>query len=191
MLAYTNGATPATAQPVAQNKPLMENVANSAAAFEQAKNAQAQRELLEAQAEKTRAETEAIPSSVANIQEQTRNTAQQTENLQQTIPKIQQEIANLKTQNLTERERTALTLQQNRLTQIDQDLRKKQIDSTEAATRTQNVITQLKNLEVPGAKNAAQWEESLGQYSKEAGAAGTAARAAGVLINSTRKVLGK
>lgn len=184
MLAYQNGATATPVSPVANNRPVTENVASSALAIEQARNAQAQRDLLEAQAEKTRAETEAMPSSVANVQ-------QQTANLQATLPKIEQEVKNLKLQARTEEERVLLTRAQKFLAETEEQLRKGQLTNTEAQTRTQNVLTELRKLEIPGAKNAAQWEESLGQYSKEAGAAGAAAKALGAFTNSARKVLGK
>lgn len=184
MLAYQNGAVPTPQVNTPVHKNVMEGAANSALQIESLKNIEAQNDLLKAQATKALAEAEAIPTSTANVQ-------QQTENLKATIPKINQEIANLKMQNLTEEERVALTRSQNRLTQIQEDLARANISNVEAQTRTQNVLTDMKKLELPGLKNIAQWEESLGQYSKEAGAAGTAAKALGALTNSARKVLVK
>jgi len=184
MLAYQNSATPTPQVPVAQNRSVAEGAANSALAAASADNMEAQNELLRAQATKAIAEANAIPTSTANL-------AQQTTNLQAQIPKIEQEIKNLKMQNMTEEERVALTRQQNRLTQIQQDLAKGQITNTEAMTRTQNVLTQLKKLEIPGAKNLADWESRIGEAGKAAGAVGTGAKILEGLTNSARKVMGK
>lgn len=184
MLAYQNGATPAPQTPVAQNKNVMEGVSNSAASVAAMQNIEAQNELLKAQAAKAMAEAQAIPTSTANV-------AQQTENMKATIPKIEQEVKNLKLQARTEEERVILTRAQKFLTDTQEKLAQGQISNVEAQTRTQDVMTKLRKLEIPGAENIAQWERSLGEYSKEAGAAGTAAKALGGLTNSARKVLGK
>lgn len=184
MLAYQNGATSASAMPVAQNRNIMEGAANSAMAASQAQNMEAQNDLLKAQAVKALAEAQAIPTSVENLQQQTRNMAA-------TLPKIEQEIKNLRTQNMTEEERVALTRSQNRLTQIQEGLTKGQISNVEAQTETQKVITNLKRLEIPGAKNIAEWESRIGEAGAAAGTAGTAARILEGLTNSARKVMGK
>lgn len=188
MLAYQNSATPTPQMPVAQNRNEMEGVANSAASIAQLQNLDAQNELLRAQAAKALAEAEAVPTSTANI-------AQQTKNLEATLPKIEQEIKNLKMQNMTEEERVALTRQQTRLSQIEQDYKKGQITYLEAQTRTQNVLTQLRKLEVPGAKNIAEFEEMLstgsGSAAKLGETAGKATRGLSHILNSARKAFGK
>ena len=184
MMAYSNSATAATASPVAQNKNVMEGAMNSAAAWAQTQNMKQQNELLEAQTQKTLAEAAAIPTSVAKTEAETRS-------VEAMIPKITQEIANLKVQNMTEQERVALTRSQNRLTQIQEDLAKGQINNIEAQTETQKVITNLKRLEVPGAKNLADWESRIGEAGRAAGAVGTGAKILEGLTNSARKVMGK
>lgn len=184
MLAYQNGAVPTPQVNTPIHKNIMEGAANSAFQVESLKNIDAQNKLLEAQATKALAEAEAIPTSTANV-------AQQTENLKATLPKIVEEVQHAKLDTLNKEEQVRIQRHIVTLKQIEQDLMKGQIDNIQAQTRTQNVLTDLRKLEIPGAKNIAQWEESLGQYSKEAGAAGTAAKALGALTNSARKVLGK
>lgn len=184
MLAYQNSATAATPSPVAQNRNLMEGVVNSAMAVEQVKNVKEQNELLRAQTAKTNAEALAVPITMAN-------TEATTENLKATLPKIIEEARAAKFDTLTAEERTALTRQQNRLVQIQQDLNKGQLSNIEAQTRTQNILTELRKLEIPGLENIAQWERSFGQYSKEAGAVGKAAGVLSTITNSARKVFGK
>jgi len=184
MMAYQNSATSATALPVAQNKNVVEGAMNSAAAYAQVQNMKQQNELLQAQTEKTLAEAAAIPTSVAK-------TEAETTSIKATIPKIEQEIANLKVQNMTEQERVALTRAQNRLTQIQEDLAKSNITNVEAQTETQKVITTLKKLEIPGAKNLADWESRIGEAGRAAGAVGTGAKILEGLTNSARKVMGK
>lgn len=184
MMAYQNSATSATALPVAQNKNVVEGAMNSAAAYAQVQNMKQQNELIQAQTEKTLAEAAAIPTSVAK-------TEAETTSIKATIPKIEQEIANLKVQNMTEQERVALTRAQNRLTQIQEDLAKSNITNVEAQTETQKVITTLKKLEIPGAKNLADWESRIGEAGRAAGAVGTGAKILEGLTNSARKVMGK
>lgn len=184
MMAYQNAATPAPQVPVAQNKSITEGLSNSAVAAMGMQNMEAQNKLLEAQAEKTLAEAQAIPTSTANVEAQTRQ-------IEANLPKIEQEVKNLKLQARTEEERVILTRAQKFLAETQEKLAAGQLTNVEAQTRTQNVLTDLRRLEIPGAKNIAQWEESLGQYSKEAGAAGTAAKVLGGLTNSARKALGK
>lgn len=181
MLAYGNGANSTSAMPVAQNRNEWEGAPAAVSSALQAGQLKAQNDLLEAQAEKVRAETAAIPSSVANVE-------QQTAQIKATIPKIEQEVKNLKLQARTEEERVILTRSQNLLAQIDAELRKGQIENTEAQTRTQNVLTQLKRLEIPGAKNLADFETMM---STGGGSAAGIGEKAGVILNSARKVLGK
>lgn len=184
MLAYSNGANATAAVPVAQNRPVTDGAMTSAMNALQMQNAEAQNELIRAQAAKTLAETEAIPTSTANLAAQTRQ-------IEHNLPKIEQEIKNLKTQNLTEQERVALTRSQNRLTQIQEDLAKGQISNTEALTETQKVLTQLRRLEIPGAKNIADWESRIGEVGAAGGTLGTGAKVLEGLTNSARKVFGK
>lgn len=190
MLAYQGGPTSTPTAPVAKTENYGTNAVNSAAALAQLNNLEAQNELLSAQAQKARAEAEAIPSSTANVEAQTRQ-------IEATLPKIKQEITNLKTQNLTEEERVALTRQQNKLVQIQQDLEKQRITNVEAQTATEKVITELKRLEIPGMKNTAEWEKMIGIAGKAGSAAGDilqktpAGKLLGTLSNSAKKVFSK
>lgn len=181
MLAYGNGATGAASVQQAQTRNEWEQAPASAMAAAQAGQLTAQKDLLEAQAEKTRAETAAIPSSVANIE-------QQTTMLKATIPKIESEVKLLKLQARTEEERVILTRAQKFLAETDEKLRQGQIANTEAQTRTQEVLTQLKKLEIPGAKNLADFETLM---STGGGSAAGIGEKAGIILNSARKVFGK
>lgn len=183
MLGYQNMAT-ASQVPAAPVQNVGEKMATSAASMAALENVNAQNKLLEAQAQKATAEAQAIPTSTANV-------AQQTQNLKATMPKIEQEVKNLKLQARTEEERVVLTRAQKFLAETQEKLAKGQIDNVEAQTRTQDVMTKLRKLEIPGAKNLAQWEETLGQYAKEAGAAGTAAKVLGGLKNSAGSIIKK
>lgn len=190
MLAYQNSATPAAAMPVAQNRPVTDGVANSAMSIAQLSNVEAQNDLLEAQAKKAIAEAEAIPTSTANV-------AQQTENLKETIPKIQQEITELKSRVNLQGHQASLNYWQQELAKVDADLRKGQLTNVEAQTATQNIVTKLKNLEIPGAENLADYEKALATGAGNAATIGgkildkipAAGRIKGILSNSAKKGL--
>lgn len=154
MLAYMNGANATPTVHKAESRNIAEGMGNSAAAFAGIENIKAQNELIRAQTAKTLAESNAIPSSVANVE-------QQTANLRVSIPKINAEIQQIKLQSRTEEERSILTRAQKFLTETQDDLTKKQITNVEALTRTQDLISVLKDLEVPGARNIADYEKAL------------------------------
>lgn len=150
--------------------------------------------------EKTRAETEQIRAQKILTEAQvpatttsTANVAQQTENLKATISNIQEELQNLvkKGYNLTEegnesRARQALLSAQKSLTHIQEELASKQINNVEAQTRTQNVLTTLRNAEVAGAKNLEAWEKATSDPT-----AGNVVKGIGAIANTARAVLGK
>lgn len=191
MLAYGGG----NQTPAAPNVPQLENTAKSAmesaAVAAQLKQVDAQTELLEAQARKVEAEIPQVTTSTANI-------AQQTENLKRALPKIDAEIAEILEskqlkyqQGLSEVDRRNLMEAQRKLAQIDYELRAEQITNTQALTATQKVLTQLRAYEIPGAKNIADFEETLSGAAQYGGAAGKAATTLGTVLNSARKVMGK
>ena len=185
MLAYQNSATatPNVNMPVHKN--IAEGAANSALAAGQVENLDAQNDLLRAQATKAIAEANAIPTSTANMQ-------QQTDNMKATLPKIENEVKLLKLQARTEEERVILTRSQKFLTDTQEELAKGNISNVEAQTRTQNVLTQLRKYEIPGAKNLADFEKMLETGSGNAGKLGQmGAKIGGTLMNSARKVMGK
>lgn len=199
MAAYGSGPNSAqggggTSAP--QNKSLTRAQAAQAtsAAMAQAasiENIREQTALTEAQKRKVEAEIPAVSTSAENV-------AQQTRNLQATLPKIEAEIDSLRegknlayNQSLTEAHKRSLLDAQTRLANIDKELRAEQISNTEALTRTQQVLTELRRLEIPGAKNIANYEETLNGASQYGKAAGTAASVLGGVANTVRKAIGK
>lgn len=191
MAAYQSGGagTPAGSMGTMENS--AQSAIQGAMAGAQVKQVEAQTELIEAQKAKTEAEIPAITTSTANV-------AQQTENLKAILPKIQAEIGdlleskNLKFhQGLSEVEKRNLMDAQRKLANIEYELRAEQITNTQAITRTQEVITQLKRYEIAGAKNTSEFEEKMSGATKYGGAAGNAAKTLGTVLNSAKKVLGK
>lgn len=189
MMAFSQGAT---ATPGAPATARMENIKQGASQTAlnsvQAQNVIADTNNKRAQAEQIETQTALMKAQEKNTSAQTDKTRAETGNIEATLPKINQEIKNLKLQARTEEERVILTREQQILTTIQQDLAKGQITKQEAETKTQNVITTLKRLEVPGAKNLADFENML---STGGGNAANIGGAAGTLMNSARKVFGK
>ena len=68
------------------------------------------------------------------------------------------------------------------LANIDRQLRAAQIRNTDAITATQGVITRLKQYEIPGAKNSAEFEELLSTE------AGNANKAVGAVANTAKAI---
>jgi len=191
MLAYSNGATSAgsanQAAPM-QNKGL--SAAQTSAASAQAENTaasientKAQTALIEAQTAKTRAEVPQITTSTANVAAQTEKTVQEISNLKEELSRIVQD-KNLKyQQGLTEGSRRQLMDLQGELTRITKALQSGQLDNINALTETQKIITTLKRLEVPGAKNLADFETMMGT------GGGNASKAAGGIASSINAIL--
>lgn len=193
MLAYSNGPT-SGAMPPMQNKGLQgaqtmqASSAASLAATQKEKteaetsNVEAQTRLLEVQRLKTEAEIPQITTSTANIAEQTKKTTQEIYNLKQELDRIYTDTQLKYSQTMTETQRRALMEAQEQLAKIDRQLRASQINNTDAITETQKVITRLKQYEIPGAKNTADFETML---ETEGGNAGTVA---GKALNAAKTV---
>lgn len=192
MLAFEGGGNPT---PGAPNMPQVQNIgekaATSALAAMQADRVNAETKLIEAQVAQTQAQTEMTNA-------QTGNTLQATANAQQQFYNIQEELSNIKAetnlkhkQSLTETERVNLMDAQRKLAQIQARLANGTIDLQDAQTAGQKIVNRLKELEVPGAENIADFEKNIGQISREAGAVGKAAQGLTGIANTARKVLGK
>lgn len=171
MLAYTNGATSA-AMPTLQNKGLASAQQNSATSVAETQRAQtdnikadtankdAQGRLLDAQTKELLAKVPVHETTATNIEQSTRN-LQNTHELISAQIKDTLEGGKLKgQQQLTEPQRRNLMLAEEKLTQMDQQLRKGQINLTEAQARTQNISAWLSELEIPMAMNQADYANS-------------------------------
>jgi septal ring factor EnvC (AmiA/AmiB activator) len=191
MLAFSNGATSASsaAMPAPmQNKGLsaaQQSSATAAAENTQAsiENTKAQTALIEAQTAKTRAEVPQITTSTANVAAQTDRVRQEISNLQEDIGRIVAD-KNLKyQQGLTEGSRRQLIDLHGELARITKQLQIGQLNNIDALTETQKVITVLKQLEIPGAKNLADFETMMGT------GGGNASKAAGGIASSINAIL--
>lgn len=194
MLAFSNGPT-STTYPTLNNKGLasaQQNQAMSTSALQstQMDNIKADTENKRAQADQIVAQTALLRAQEGQTTTSTANVAQQTENLKQQIPQIQAEISRIimdkdlkYQQGLSEVTRRNLMSAQEALSNIDQRLRASQITNTEAMTETQKVLTQLRQLEVPGAKNLADFEKMMDT------GAGNAPKAIGGIANSASAII--
>lgn len=151
---------------------------NGAMAAAQIANVNSQTKVNEKTAEKVEAETPNVIASTGQIK-------QQTANLEEGIKKITEEIKNVKMDTLEKEERVTLIRAQQQLANVQKDLANKQITFTEAQTKTQQVITMLRQYETEGAKNEAAFERKLGENT------GVGASAINNIINAAKKVLGK
>nr|QJB19465.1 MAG: DNA pilot protein [Microvirus sp.] len=186
MLAYGNGATqtPSAAQAApAQN--ITAAATTSALQATQREQTEAQIELLRAQKAKTEAETAQIPTSTANI-------AQNTENLKATLPKIGEEIRmltnsaeNQRNQALTETDKRNLMNAQKEVANIEKWLKAEQITNTEAQTKLNKVMTELRGYDLAGARNLSEWETTM---STGAGSANKGAEALFRLLQTIKGV---
>lgn len=193
MLAYTNGgagnlsgamASGAQATSGAQI-PMQNKMAaglNAAQATANIENTKAQTELTETQAQKLGGvDTE-------NVQADTGQKTANTANITKTLGKIDEEIKNIKMDTLTKEEQVTLIRAQQQLTNVNKELANKNISNVEAMTAGHKIINTLKNLEIPGAKNLADYEKMLDT------GGGNAGRALGAVSNTAltiRRALGK
>lgn len=198
MLAFSNGATSAGSAPMASgftSKGL--TAAQTSAAGAQAtatragiENINANSDLIKAQTAKTLAEIPQITTSTANI-------AQQTEQIKTNIKHLEAGIDNLRQQSqlgyhqtLTEVEKRNLMYAQQQLAEIQQKLTHSQITNTEALTQTQRVITNLRQLEIPGAKNVADFEKLMSTGGGGAGQATGTAKGIMDILKNARQLFG-
>lgn len=184
MLAYSQGPTStggsAQAAPAAGAQSSLNGV--------QAANIQADTLNKRAQAAQIAAQTELMIAQERNTSASTAQTEATTTNIQAILPKILEEVKQSKFETLTSEEKVRIARHEVTLKQIEQDVKKGLISKQEAETRTQNVLTQLKRYELPGAKNLADYEKLLDT------GGGNAAKAGGAIantINTVRKVMGK
>lgn len=189
MLAYSNGAT-AAANPPLVNKGLQGAQQTSAQSSTEnlradTENKNASRELMEAQAAEIRSKIPLNTNSAENV-------GQQTKNLIANIDKIKAEINNIQMdsqlkgkQHITEVEKANLLIDQQTLTQAEQRLAEGKLTEVEQSVLLKEVETLLKKYEIPGAKNAAQFETDMGVANKAGGAAG---KVLGTIINGTRAI---
>ena len=162
---------------------------NSAMATAQLQQVQKQTDLLEAQRLKTEAEIPQVTTSTANV-------AQQTKNLEAQIPKISAEIHELTTrkdlqfqQGLTEGHKRNLMTAQENLAEIEKHLRQGTLTLTEAQTKTQNILTRLKELELPEATAFADFY--LSEVGKASPYVDMGTKAVGSIVNSATKLRGR
>lgn len=194
MLAFSNGPT-STTYPTLNNKGLasaQQNQAHTTSAVQAATtdNVKADTTNKLAQTEQIQAQTALLRAQEGNTTTSTANIAQNTENLKALLPKIAAEIAQVTQsknlayqQELTEGARRQLMDVQTELTRIDKALRAEQITNTEAMTQTQKALTTLRQLEIPGAKNLADFERMMDT------GAGNAPKAIGGLANSATAII--
>jgi len=186
MLAFSNGpaSTPGGAQARFENSAA--SAAQNMQVHTQVENTKAQTQLLEAQKAKTEAETQQVATSTTNI-------GQQTKNLEAQIPLIREQVQNMMHDTWNKTTHGNLMDAQRRLVNIEQLLRAEQISLTDAQRKTQEVITQLKHLEVPGGENTAKWEKSMGMIERSVNLGGKvtdmvpAKKAIEALTNSAKK----
>lgn len=192
MLAYQQGGagtpsggmargTAASAPPTIPMQNATQAGIAAAAQAVQMQNVESQTEVNEATADKIRAE---IPYTIAG----TGQIQQQTKNLEKGLEKINEEIKNVRMDTLSKEEQITLTRAQQQLTNIQKDLARENISFTEAQTKMQKVLTQLRTLEVPEAQNAADFARATATGS---GGATTIGSNVGKVTQFLKSILGK
>lgn len=188
MLAYGNGATAANSAPPPAPVQNLSQGLNSALQAAQVKNVEADTDVKKAQEILTRNEAEKSVTSTANIGAQTEQVIQQTANLREEIGRISVDKDRIGSEARRNEAQRALAEAQRELANMEKNLKEGTITLQTAQTEGQRIVNQLKNYEIPGAKNLADFERLLdtggGNASKAAGALGTT-------INTVRKVIGK
>lgn len=188
MLAYSNGgaSTPAGAQAPVQNT-IASATQNSAQAA-QIENVRADTinktstaALIDAQTKKTQAET---PQVIQNTAE----SAQRTTNLQQDLKNLEENLEVLKSQKGLNIANTELAQQLKTVQTIQKALMESQISKQDAEAALTRVLTNLRSLDIPGARNSADFENRMGETLRAGGAAGTAAKAIGGIMELIKRI---
>lgn len=186
MLAYSNGATAASGGPPVLNKGMsaaQQNSAQASAANLNAdtENKNASKDLMEAQAAEVRSR---IPMNTNSAL----NTEQQTKNLVQQVDKVREEITLVMRQALNEIDRGNLLRAQENLANIDARLKGNTMSLQDAQAAYQNIITDLKKLEVPEAQAYKDyWESDMGKKQPYAEGVEKFGDAAGSVIGGVLK----
>lgn len=185
MLAYQQGGagTPSGATASAGPMQRMENPSQSAA---NSALAAATIKQIQAQTDKTEAETAVVKEQLPMTIASTGKIKQETDNLNLQIEKMKYEMANIRQDTHVKYQQEKLQEAQTWLTEIQQRLAEGNINYLEAQTQTQRVITQLKNYEIPGAKNLANWEKFMSDEK-----AGNAMKATRAVVDTVKAIKGK
>jgi len=189
MLAYSNGPT-ASATPNLQNKGAMSAQQNSAQATTANLNADtklkvAQAALTSAQEAKTLDERLAIPQNMALQASTVEKQTQEIANMRQDISLILSKDKLTSNQALESSTRAALNMANQELTNVQKRVQEGVITLNQAQQAVQEITKRLKDLEIPGAENLANYEKMFGSE------AGNIPKAIGGIANTARKVLGK
>jgi hypothetical protein len=192
MLAYTNGGAGNTAGAAGSGSAAssggMIAMGNKTQAGINNALSVAQLNNVNAQTDKTKAEERNIESQTPGHVAKVGETIANTQNLTSINERIQEDIKNVRMDTLSKEEQITLTRAQQQLTNINKELAHKNITNVEAQTALTRVTKLLKDLELPGANNLADYEKLLST------GGGNANKAIGALSNSAltiRKVLGK
>ena len=185
MLAYSNGPT-ASANPNLQNKGISSAQQNSAQSSVANLNADTENKkmtsaLIAAQIAKTKAET-------PQIEQTTAESAQRTINLQQDLKNLEENLEVLKSQKGLNIANTELAQQLKTVQTIQKALMESQISKQDAEAALTRVLTNLRNLDIPGARNSADFEKRMGETLRAGGAAGTAAKAIGGIMELIKRM---
>jgi len=185
MLAYSNGAT-ASSSPNLQNKGLSSAQQTSAQASTaninaDTENKNAQRDLMEAQAAEIRSKIPVNTNTAANVE-------QQTKQLVELTSKAREEIQLIMKQAWNETERGNLLRAQTQLAEVQSKLAANTMTLQEAQTEVHRITAKLKELEIPGAQNSANFETHMGETLRAGGAAGTAAKTLGGLMEIIKRI---
>jgi len=186
MLAYSNGATTAAGGPPVQNKGLSSAQQNSAQSTIANVNADTDNKkmtsaLIEAQIAKTKAET---PQVIQNTAE----SAQRVTNLQQDLKNLEENLEVLKSQKGLNIANTELAQQLKTVQTVQKALMESQISKQDAEAALTRVLTNLRRLDIPGATNSADFENRMGETLRAGGAAGTAAKAIGGIMELIKRI---
>jgi len=186
MLAYSNGATSAAAGPPVLNKGISSAQQNSAQASIANLNADTENKkmtsaLIEAQIAKTKAET-------PQVEQNTAESAQRTLNLQQDLKNLEENLEVLKSQKGLNIANTELAQQLKTVQTVQKALMESQISKQDAEAALTRVLINLRNLDIPGAKNSADFENRMGETLRAGGAAGTAAKAIGGIMELIKRM---
>lgn len=198
MVAYGSGgagnlAGASTAPMINKSAQAIQNSAQSA----QTDVAQANVANINADTQLKAAQKDLTESQIGQTTTSTANTAQQTENLKEQINQIRATIRNVDEDTNLKMKQGWNATDQGNLLKAQQDLARIQalleggrIGLVDAQTQTEQIKAELAKLEIPGKKNAADWETSIGTAGKAAGAVGTGAKVFGGIVNSAQKIFG-
>ena len=137
-----------------------------------------------------------VEAEIPQVTTSTANVAQQTKNLEAQLPKISAEIHELTTrkdlqfqQGLTEGHKRDLLTAQRELAKMETMLKEGTLNLTEAQARTQNILTRLKELDLPEATAFADFY--LSAVGKSSPYVDMGTKALGSVLNGVGKMRGR